>query len=75
MDNIIYRKNKMFMIDKSKLKPAARKDDVCVALYAAIYQEFSGANYNQDYSNLTPLERMNKLNEFARNWLAERKLL
>lgn len=75
MDNIIYRKNKMFMIDKTKLKPAARKDDVCVALYAAIYQEFSGANYNQDYSDLTPLERMNKLNEFARNWLAERKLL
>lgn len=65
----------MFIIDKAKLKPAAQKEDVCQALYAAIYQEFSGANYNEDYSSLTPLERMNKLNEFARNWLKERKLL
>lgn len=75
MGNLIYRKNKMFIIDKSQLKPHAQKEDVYQALYAAIYQEFSGANYNQDYSELTALERMNKLNEFARKWLTERKLI
>lgn len=74
MNNIIYRKNKMFIIDKSKLKPKAQKEDVYQALYAAIYQEFSGASYNQDYLNLTPLEKMNKLNDFAWKWLEQRGL-
>lgn len=74
MADIIYRKNKFFCIDKSKLKPQARKDDVCVALYAAIYTEFAGANYNNDYANLTPLEKLSRVNEFAKKWLQERGL-
>jgi hypothetical protein len=74
-NNIIYRKNKLFCIDKSKLKPQAQKDDVCLALYAAIYKEFSGAIYNKDYMYLTPIEKMNKINEYAYKWLDERGLL
>ena len=74
MDNLIYRKNKMFIIDKSLLKPKAQREDVYTALYAAIYTEFSGATYNDDYANLTPLEKMRKLNEFAWKWLEQRGL-
>lgn len=74
MEKIIYRKNKLFCIDKSKLKPEAQTPEVCSALYAAIYSEFSGAIYNKDYNNLTSLERLNKLNEFATEWLEERGL-
>jgi len=75
MENIIYRKNKLFCIDKSKLKPQAQKNDVCTALYAAIYTEFAGANYNQNYMSLSPLEKLNKVNEFAIKWLDDRGLL
>ena len=75
MDRIVYRKNKLFCINKSLLKPEARKDDVCIALYAAIYTEFSGAVYNTDYKDITPIERLDAINAFAENWLDERGLL
>lgn len=64
----------MFTIDKTKLKPVAQKEDIYQALYAAIYLEFSGAHYNQDYANLNYIERLTKLNEFAWKWLEERGL-
>ena len=60
MEKIIYRQNKMFCIDKSKLSQKALKDDIINALYAAIYTEFAGANYNDDYKNLNSLERLQK---------------
>lgn len=75
MEKIIYRQNKMFCIDKSKLKPQGQKNDVLIALYAAIYSEFSGANNNPDYANLNALQRLDKVNEFANNWLLKRGLL
>ena len=75
MENVVYRKNKMFCIDKSKLKPEARKNDIIVALYAAIYTEFSGAMNKAEYKDLTSLDRFSKLNEFANKWLSERGLL
>ena len=75
MEKIIYRKNKMFCIDKSKLKPEAQKNDVIIALYAAIYTEFSGAVYNADYKDLSTVERFDKVNEFANNWLIKRGLI
>lgn len=65
----------MFVIDKSKLKPKALKDDVMIALYAAIYIEFAGAVYNDDYMNLGIVDRLAKVNEFANKWLDERGLL
>ena len=75
MENIIYRRNKLFCIDKSKIKSQVHKDDACVALYAAIYTEFAGAIYNKDYKDLTSLERLGKVNEFANKWLSERGLI
>jgi hypothetical protein len=75
MENIVYRKNKMFCIDKAKLSQKARKDEIINALYAAIYTEFAGANYNDDYKNLNSLERLTKINEYANKWLSERGLV
>ena len=75
MKQVIYRKNKMFMIDKDQLKPDARRDDVYNALYAAIYIEFQGASENKNYSQLTNLEKFNEVNAFAYNWLRTRGLI
>lgn len=72
MKQVIYRKNKMFVIDQDELKPSARRPDVLNALYAEIYTEFNGASYNPSYEKLTNLEKFNKLNEFAYNWLKSR---
>lgn len=72
MKQVIYRKNKMFVIDQDELKPAARRPDIINALYAEIYNEFNGASYNPVYEKLTNLEKFNKLNEFAYNWLKAR---
>ena len=72
MVQVILRKNKLFMINQEVLKPSARKPDLINALYAEIYIEFSGANYNPSYEKLTNLERFNKLNEFANAWLKTR---
>lgn len=74
MENIIYRQNKMFCIDKTKLSERARSNDIINALYAAIYAEFSGASKNDEYKNLTPLEKLNKVNEYANKWLRQRGL-
>lgn len=74
MEKLIYRKNKLFIIDKSKLKPAAKKDEVCNALYAAIYEEFSGAVYNDDYKDMSSVDRLWKMNDFAWKWLEKRGL-
>ena len=75
MEQVIYRRNKMFCIDKSKLKPEGQKNDILLALYAAIYSEFSGASSNPDYMHLNALERLEKVNLFANNWLIKRGLL
>lgn len=75
MVQVILRKNKLFTIDAEALKPIARKPDIINALYAELYNEFSGANYNPSYKDLTNLERFNKLNEFANTWLKARGYL
>lgn len=75
MEKIIYRQNKMFCIDKTKLKPQAQKEDIYLALYGAIYTEFLGAIDNQEYANLNSMQKLEKVNEFATNWLNERRLL
>jgi len=72
MKQVIYRKSNKFIIDKTKLKKISGIDNACTALYAELYKEFKGASKNPKYSNLTPKEKMEKLNEFAFNWLKER---
>jgi len=74
MKQYIYRQNCHFIIDKDELKPVARKDTICNALYAAVYTEFSGASNNKNYSKLTNAEKLNKVNEFIEKWLKERGL-
>lgn len=75
MVQVILRKNKLFTIDQSVLKPIARTPQIINALYAELYHEFSGASYNPNYEKLTNLERFNKLNEFANTWLKARGYL
>jgi len=74
MSNIIIRRNNKFCINESALKPKANKTNIHAALLGAVYLEFRGASTNLIYKDLSPLERFNKLNEFARNWLKERGL-
>ena len=72
MEKVILRKNKLFIIDKSKLKPEARKQEIYNALYASIYEEFQGANTNPTYKNLNSLDKFEKLNSYAYNWLKQK---
>lgn len=72
MEKVIYRKNKFFIIDKDKIKPHGRRDDVYNALYAAIYVEFQGASDNPNYKDLTNLDKLEQVNTFAYNWLKQR---
>jgi len=74
MKQVIIRKNRRFIINEEQLKPQANKPDICNALYAAIYREFLGASENPKYKDLTPIDRLNKLNEFALDWLKKRGL-
>lgn len=71
---IFYRQNNQFKIDDSKLSQKAKNTQIKNALYAAVYQEFFGASENTKYKDLTLVQRINKLNEFADNWLKERGL-
>lgn len=75
MKNIIQRRNKLFVIDKSQLKPGIKVDEICVALYAAIYTEFQGASKHPNYSNMTNLEKLSEINSFAYSWLKTRGLV
>jgi hypothetical protein len=75
MNTIIYRKNKLFIIDKTQLKSNIKVEETCNALYAAMYEEFKGATDNSNYSNMTNLEKMSEINLFAYNWLKIRGLL
>lgn len=69
--SIISRKNHLFVIDSTKLNSKGKRIQNKNALYAAIYDEFFGASENKKYKNLTNLDRFNKLNEFATDWLKE----
>lgn len=75
MKKYFYRQNNQFVIDSDLLSSKANTTAVINGLYAAAYLEFRGAVENPKYKDLTALEKMNKLNEFAHNWLKTRGLL
>jgi hypothetical protein len=70
--SVINRRNRQFVIDQEYIKPENRTSDVINGLYAAIYEEFAGAQYNIKYEKLTIAERMECLNTFATDWLKAR---
>jgi hypothetical protein len=72
---IVYREGNYFKIDKKLLPKKSQTLEVINGLYAAIYDEFKGAVDNPKYQNLSYFEKMNKLNEFAEDWLRKRNLL
>ena len=74
MKPLIYRQSKMFIIDKTQLKTTTTNSQYN-ALYAAIHEEFKGANDHPTYSKLNYADRINALNEFALNWAKEKGLI
>jgi len=75
MIQVISRRNRLFVINKEVLKVSTKKDEICNALYAAVYTEFQGASKNPRYKNLTTQEMLIKVNEFAFQWLNQRGLI
>lgn len=71
MDVIKYS-NVGFVILESAIVPQARTVDVKNALYVALYNEFLGASKNPKYQDLTVLERVQKLNDYAKDWLKQK---
>jgi hypothetical protein len=71
---LIYKYNGKFFIDKTQLSVKVNKDDICNDLYLAIYSEFLGAAENPLYRELTFMEKMQKVNDFAHEWLRQRGL-
>ena len=72
MKQIFYRQGKLFKIDLDQINEKAKQTDIINSLYAAVYEEFRGSVEKKEYKNLTNLERLNKLNEFALNWLKQK---
>lgn len=73
--NILFKRNGLFTIDETKLAPSGRNNEIKAALYGAVYEEFLGASQNPKYKDLSPLDRFNRLNDFATTWLQDRGLL
>lgn len=72
--DLIYREGKFFKVNTSLLSEKANRMDVINALYAALYEEFRGASENPVYMNLSLLERLQAVNDYASNWLKDRGL-
>jgi hypothetical protein len=75
MDRVVYRHNHRFHINTTRIKSEFRSSSVINGLYAAIYEEFMGASQNEKYKKLTPIEKLDKINEFATKWLEKRGFL
>jgi hypothetical protein len=73
--NIFYRQNRYFKIDTTQLSGNALNPQNINALYSAVYKEFIGAVKNPKYKDLTPMQKMTKLNQFAQTWLTTKGLL
>lgn len=69
MKQFFSRKDGMFVLDVSKLKPEANKTNIINSLYGAVYEEFRGAVNNPKYKKLTNIQKLTALNEFAETWL------
>lgn len=69
---LIYRENRLFKIDNSQLPPQANKSFIINALYAAIYEEFTEAINNKKYKDMSNLEKINAVNQFAQQWLKDK---
>lgn len=74
MKQYFNRYNHKFVLDAEQLKPTARTIEIINGLYTAVYEEFSGAVYNRKYKDMSVQQRIDKVNEFAENWLKLRGL-
>lgn len=74
-DKTVYRRNNRFIINTDKVKDLEGKDKVLLTLYATIYSEFFGAQYSKKYKNFNSIQKLEKINTFAEEWLEERGFL
>ena len=72
---IFYKDGRLFKIDDTQLPEAAKTVEIINGLYAAVYNEFSGAVNNPKYKNLSIKGIMIALNIFAEKWLTDKGLL
>lgn len=68
---LVYRQNRLFKLEESELPVKARTAQIKNALYAAIYTEFTDAQYNPKYEHTNLLQRMQAVEAFARKWLKD----
>ncbi len=69
--DLIYRQGRMFKINDEKLPQTARKMDIKNKLFVALFREFQGASVNDKYKDLTIQQRIEKLNDYAKDWLIQ----
>jgi hypothetical protein len=72
MKPLVYRQNRLFKLEVSELPLKARSIPVQNALYAAIYDEFLDAQINPKYLNTDLVQRIQAVNDFARQWLIDK---
>lgn len=72
MRTLVYRQNNMFKLDDAQLPTKAKDVIIKNALYADIYAEFLGAQYNAKYSSMNLIQRMQAVNDFASKWLKDK---
>lgn len=69
---LVYRQNRLFKLDTDQLPARAKVSSVMNALYAALYEEFLGAQFSGKYGNMDLVTRMQAVNDFASQWLIDK---
>jgi len=68
-ESLIYRKNRLFMVNKDKLPLRLQKQEVISSILVVIFKEFSGAIYNDKYKHMNYEDRIKEINLFAENYI------
>lgn len=71
---LIYRQGRMFRINGELLSSKANNSQIKNALYMSLHSEFAGAINSEKYRHLTNEQKMQKMNEYAENWLKRNNL-
>lgn len=68
---LVYRQDRMFKINDEALPAGARTLEVKQKLFVALFREFRGASENDKYKKMSYQERIEILNQYARDWLTK----
>ena len=70
-DRLINRRGSLFIINEALLPKGHNIDMLKATLYTVIAYEFRGAVTNKKYKHLTPLKKINAINDYALKWLKD----